>query len=97
MKEVNLDKETIELIGLKVSDKHINAQIAPESRIFDYPKLKDVYVMESDLYGNKMPNDSCFLAFYGQHGLIGKHMKVEALRNASIQDINCMVEENNEG
>ena len=97
MNDVNLDKETIELIGLKISNKHINAQIAPESRVFDYPNLNDVYVMESDLYGNKMPKDSCFLAFYGQHGLIGKHMKVETLINASVQDINCLVAENKAG
>ncbi len=50
--------------------------------------------MESDLYGNTMPKDSCFLAFYGQHGLIGKHLKVETLKNASLQDMKAMVQSN---
>jgi hypothetical protein len=53
--------------------------------------------MENDLYGNKMPKDSCFLAFTGQHGLMGKHLKVETLKNATIKEIKDMVESNNEG
>ena len=53
--------------------------------------------MESDLYGNTMPKDSCFLAFYGSHGLIGKHLRVETLKNASVTDIKKMVESNSEG
>jgi hypothetical protein len=53
--------------------------------------------MESDLYGNKMPKDSCFLAFNGQHGLIGKHLKVETLKHSTVVEIQHMVEENNEG
>jgi hypothetical protein len=53
--------------------------------------------MESDLYGNKMPKDSCFLAFNGRHGLIGKHLKVETLKNATIKDIKEMIEINKEG
>lgn len=95
--EVNLDKETIEKIGLRLSNKPINAQIAPEARVFDYPHLDNVYIMESDLYGNKMPKGSCFLAFDGHHGLMGKHLKVETLKNASIEDIKHMVTDNEEG
>jgi hypothetical protein len=95
--DFNIDDETINKIGLRPSDKLINAQIAPNARVFTYPFLEDVFVMENDLYGNKMPKDSCFLAFTGQHGLIGKHLKVETLRQATIKDIRDMVKSNNEG
>jgi len=95
--DVNIDEETISKIGLLPSDQLINAQIAPDARIFDYPHLEHVFVMESDLYGNKMPKDSCFLAFTGLHGLVGKHIKVEALKKATREDIREMVESNNEG
>ena len=53
--------------------------------------------MENDLYGNVMPDHSCFLAYYGQHGLIGKHLSIETLNNSSIEDIRKMVESNIEG
>jgi hypothetical protein len=95
--DFNIDNETILKLGLRPSDKEINAQIAPEARVFIYPFLDNVYIMESDLYGNKMPKDSCFLAFNGQHGLMGKHLKVETLRNATIREIKNMVERNNAG
>lgn len=92
--DLNIDKETISKIGLRLSDKHINAQIAPNARVFEYPHLDNVFVMESDLYGNTMPKDSCFLAFYGNHGLIGKHLLVETLKNSSIEEVKKMVEIN---
>ena len=95
--EVNLDDQTIKEIGLIPTNKQINAEIAPSARVFEYPHLEDVYVMECDLYGNKMPKDSCFLAFTGHHGLIGKHIKVEMLKQSSVMEIKQMVEENNEG
>src|ERR1035437_1019747 len=95
--DLNIDEETINKIGLRLSDKPINAQIAPNARVFEYPHLDNVFVMENDLYGNIMPKNSCFLAFYGSHGLIGKHLKVETLKNASIEYIKKMVESNSEG
>ncbi len=97
IRDFNIDEETINKIGLRPSDKLNIAQIPPNARVFEYPHLDNVFVMESDLYGNTMPKDSCFLAFYGNHGLIGKHLKVETLRNASIEDIKKMVESNSEG
>ena len=95
--DLNIDEETINKIGLRLSDKPINAQIAPNARVFEYPHLDNVFVMENDLYGNIMPKNSCFLAFYGSHGLIGKHLKVETLKNTSIEYIKKMVESNSEG
>jgi hypothetical protein len=95
--EVNIDDATIKAIGLRQTDKHINAETAQSARIFEYPHLPDVYIMESDLYGNRMPKDSCFLAFNGPHGLIGKHVRVETLKHSTVDDIKQMVEENNEG
>jgi hypothetical protein len=96
-KEFNIDDETVNKIGLRLSGKSINAQIAPDARVFEYPGLDNVFIMESDLYGNIMPEGSCFLAFYGNHGLIGKHLKIETLKNASIEEIKAMVESNSEG
>jgi hypothetical protein len=95
--EVNIDAETIKTLGLRLSNKPINAETALTARIFEYPLLEHVYIMESDLYGNTMPKDSCFLAFNGQHGLIGKHLKVETLKRSTMKDIEKMVHDNNEG
>ena len=95
--DVNIDEETISKVGLRLSEEKINALIAPNARVFMYPALENVFVMESDLYGNKMPKGSCFLVFFGQHGLIGKHLKVETLKEATIKDIRDIVESNNEG
>ena len=97
MNDFNIDEETISKTGLRLSDEAINAQVAPGARVFEYPHLDKVFVMESDLYGNTMPKGSCFLAFYGQHGLIGKHLKVEVLKNSSVEDIKKMVESHIEG
>ena len=95
--DLNIDEKTISKIGLQLSDKPINAPIAVNARVFEYPHLKNVFIMESDLYGNTMPKDHCFLAFYGTHGLIGKHLKVETLKNASVEDIKKLVVSNSEG
>ena len=95
--EINLNRNTIDAIGLRLSDKKINADTTPDARIFEYPHLDNVFIMENDLYGNVMPKDSCFLAFYGNHGLIGKHLQVATLLNASVADIKNMVESNTGG
>ncbi len=94
IENINLDEETISKVGLRLSDELINAKLSIGSRVFEYPELDKVFIMESDLYGNIMPKDSCFLAFYGQHGLIGKHLKVETLKNSSVSDIKKIVEDN---
>jgi hypothetical protein len=96
-KHHNIDDETINKLGLRLSEKRINPDISSHARVFEYPHLPGVYIMESDLYGNTMPNDLCFLAFNGNHGLIGKHLKIETLKNLSIKDISIMVAKNNEG
>src|SRR5688572_18435863 len=93
----NIDDETIRNLGLEQSDVPIKASIAPEARVFRYPQLVDVFIMESDLYGNTMPENSCFLAFYGSHGLIGKHLKIETLKNSSIQQIREMIAAHDSG
>jgi hypothetical protein len=92
-----IDEETINKVGLQRSTKQINAAGNEDARVFEYPHLNDVFIMESDLYGNKMPQGSCFLAFYGSNGLIGKHLKIETLRNASCKEIQSIVEKNDEG
>ena len=93
----NLDDATINHLGLRISEKPINAQIAQGSRIFEYPHLENVFVMESDLYGNVMPKGSCFLAFNGQHGMVGKHLTVEVLAKSTVADIRHIVETNTDG
>lgn len=97
MQDDNIDDETIKVIGLRLTNKPVNAETALSARVFEYPHLQDVYIMESDLYGNKMPKNSCFLAFNGPHGLIGKHIKVDTLKHSTVMEIKQMVEENNEG
>jgi hypothetical protein len=41
-KHLNIDDETISNIGLRLSYKDINAQIAPDPRVFEYPRLDNV-------------------------------------------------------
>ncbi len=93
----NLDDTIIKTLGLRISAKSINAQTAQDSRIFDYPHLENVFVMESDLYGNPMPENSCFLAFNGKHGLIGKHLTIQTLANSTVAEIRHIVETNTDG
>ena len=93
----NLSQETIDLLGLQQTNKSINAQIALNARVFEYPHLDSVYIMESDLYGNTMPEGCCFLAFNGRAGLIGKHITIDALKNSTVEDIRNMVEHHNRG
>jgi len=95
--DCNIDDETIRKVGLRLSRKPINAQIALNSRIFEYPHLENVFIMESELYGNKMPKNSCFIAFNGKHGLVGKHMSIEILLNATVADIMNIVQTNSAG
>jgi hypothetical protein len=94
----NIDEETIKKIGLKLSDKLVSPpQITSAARVFEYPDIENVFVMEVDLYGNIMPQDSCFLAFHGSHGLIGKDLKVESLKNSKVEDIKKLIESNIDG
>jgi hypothetical protein len=93
----NIDAKTISELGLRLSDKKLNAVISPDARVFEYPHLEDVFIMENDLYGHIMPKDFCFLAFYGHHGLIGKDLSIETLQNSTVADIKNMVECNMEG
>ncbi len=95
--QFNLDKKTIEQLGLRRCYKSINAQIAPHARVYEYPNLDNVYIMESDLYGNTMPKGTFFLAFEGRAGLIGKHITIATLRNSSIEDLRKIVEDNQLG
>ena len=94
---LNLDAETIGQLGLRQSDAHINAPLAPNARVFVYPAVADVYVMESDLYGNAMPQGSVFLAFEGRSGLVGKHIRIDVLKKSSIEEIRKIVADNNAG
>ncbi|MGZ3837557.1 MAG: hypothetical protein ACXVBI_03275 [Flavisolibacter sp.] len=53
--------------------------------------------MENDLYGTIMPEHSCFIAFKGRKGLVGRSITIEALRNTSVEDIKKLVADNSEG
>lgn len=97
MAQSNLDTETVARLGLRPANKSINASISPEARVFEYPNIAHVYVMGSDLYGNTMPEGLCFLAFEGRAGLMGKHIKIDTLRNSSEEDIKKIVAENRAG
>ena len=63
--EGNINSKTRRDLGLRLSDKKLNAVISPNAKVFEYPNLDNVFIMENDLYGNIMPENSCFLAFYG--------------------------------
>ena len=93
----NIDEATIKKVGLQLSDDPVNEKAVPGARVFKYPGLDGVYVMENDLYGNRMPEGSCFLAFEGKHGLVGQHLLVEKLRSANAVDIRKIIEANENG
>ncbi len=93
----NLSSEVIEQLGLRPVQEGTVAQMAPNARMFEYPGLDQVYVMESDLYGNAMPEGSLFLAFNGRVGLIGQHITIEALKNSTQSDIEKLVADNRAG
>ena len=93
----NIDEETICMLGLTISHKQINAQRTPHARVFEYPHLENVFIMENDLYGTTMPEHSCFIAFNGRHGLMGKHMTIDKLRNSSMEEIKKLVADNSGG
>lgn len=95
--DYSIDEETIKALGLRPVDKPDNITLAPDARVFEYPHLENVFIMESDLYGNKMPKGSCFLAFHGRTGLIGRHLSVDNLKNCSVEEIRQLVQSNSEG
>ena len=93
----NIDEETISRLGLTITHKQINAQSTPDARVFEYPHLENVFIMENDLYGATMPEHSCFIAFPGRHGLVGKHLTINELKNLSMEQIKTLVDNNSEG
>ena len=92
-----LDDETIQTLGLIPSEDPLTAEISHPGRVFKYPHLKGVYIMESDLYGNPMPEGSCFLAFNGTHGLMGEHIKIDTLKSSTPEDIRSRIEKERQG
>jgi len=95
--EHHIDEEIISSAGLRPSHNPVTAQLATHTRIFEFPTLENVFVMESDFYGNEMPEGSCFLVFNGRHGLIGEELYVETLRKASAAEIKERVLRNSAG
>lgn len=93
----NIDEETIGQLGLTITTKQINAQSTPNARVFEYPHLDNVFIMENDLYGSTMPKNSCFIAFNGRHGLVGRHLTIAELKNSSVEDIRKLVMDNSDG
>jgi hypothetical protein len=93
----NIDEETISKLGLIITNKQINAPSTPHARVFEYPHLDNVFIMENDLYGTTMPEHTCFIAFNGRHGLVGKQLSIEELKNASAEDIRKLVADNSDG
>jgi hypothetical protein len=93
----SIDEQTIQSLNLQLTTEPLNAQLDLGARVFKYPSLDKVFIMESDLYGNKMPPGSCFLAFQGYHGLIGKHLYIETLKNSSAEDIKNIIETHEQG
>jgi hypothetical protein len=93
----HIDEETINKLGLTITHKQINAPGTPNARVYAYPHLENVFIMENDLYGTIMPEHSCFIAFNGRNGLMGRHLFIEQLRNYTVEDIRKLVASNSEG
>ena len=45
----NIDEETINILGMVICNKQINSQATPYARVFEYPHLDNVFIMENDL------------------------------------------------
>jgi hypothetical protein len=93
----NIDDETIQSLKLQLTNEPLNGPNDLVGRVFKYPALEKVYIMESDLYGNMMPQGSCFLAFQGNHGLIGKHLYIKTLKSSTTADIKAMIAAHDQG
>lgn len=96
-KTFHIDESTIKKAGLQLSDEGNQVQAIPGTRKFKYPGLEGVYIMEQDLYGNAMPEGSCFLAFEGKHGLIGQPLPIETLRNTDAAGLQKIIDSNSNG
>jgi hypothetical protein len=93
----HIDDEIINSLGLQHTTISISAPSSVRVRAYSFPTLEHVYIMEKDLYGNQMPEGSCFLAVQGKHGLIGRSMHVDKLRNYSVAEIKSIVQKIQEG
>jgi len=93
----HIDEEIINSKRLQPAGIPAGSQLATNARVYEFPELENVFVMESDFYGNPMPAGSCFLAFQGKRGLLGRRLSVEKLRNCSTAEIQTIVQNSNEG
>jgi len=93
----NIDDETISKLGLIITTKEVNAPGTPHARVFEYPYLDNVFIMENDLYGTTMPEHTCFIAFNGRHGLVGKYLTIDELKSSTVEGIKKLVDDNCDG
>lgn len=93
----NIDDETISKLGLIITTKEVNAPSTPHARVFEYPHLDNVFIMENDLYGTTMPEHTCFIAFNGRHGLVGKYLAIDELKSSTVEGIRKLVDDNCDG
>jgi hypothetical protein len=96
-KAYHIDEEIINSVGLQPSDNPVSSQLATNARVYEFPTLDNVFVMESDFYGNPMPEGSCFLAVQGKRGLMGRRLRVETLRDCRTEEIQKMAQDISEG
>ena len=68
----HLDEDTISRSGFRPATTPFSTQLASNARVYEFLALENVCIMKNDFYGNKMPECSCFLAFYRRHGLLGR-------------------------
>ena len=92
-----IDTELIRQFELEPSAIPEGAQLAVNARVYTFPQLESVFVMESDFYGNRMPEGSCFLAFQGKRGLLGRHINIDSLRKCSLDEVQKIVVSLSEG
>jgi len=88
----HIGAEIIDSMGLRLTDRPVSSLLAVNARVYEFPTLQNVFVMESDFYGNPMPEGSCFLAYYGRYGYIGTDLPAEKLKETSAEDIKKMIQ-----
>ena len=83
----HVNEDIIINLGLQPTTIPISSPSTVGVRAYSVPTLEQVYIMENDLYGNPLPEGSCFLAVQGKHGLIGRSIREVKLRNYSAGEI----------
>jgi|SRR6476620_4138960 len=88
-----LDEEVVQFLALRLRLTPIEIDSTVTGRIFEYPHIPEVYILEDDLTGNRMPEGTCLLAFTDREKLEGVKLKIETLLISTPGDIKRLIQQ----